>query len=55
MTEKKKYIRALSSSGDFYSGTAELWKQYWYYVESGDWDSVEKLETGKEKDFFYDP
>lgn len=55
MSEETKYIRNLTYSGDFYSATEELWKKYWSCVHSNDWDSVMDLETGKEKDFFYDP
>ena len=52
---EKKYRRALTNSGDFYSATEYLWKQYWAAIERDDWDFIMSLETGKNKDFFYDP
>jgi hypothetical protein len=52
---EKKYIRDRTYSGDYYSATAELWKQYWQAVERDDWDFAEGLEECRNPDFFYDP
>jgi hypothetical protein len=54
-TTEKKYIRDLTESGDFYSATAELWKQYRDAVNKNDWDFAQGLEEGNNPDFFYDP
>lgn len=54
MTEKT-YRRQLTYSGDYYSGTPELWKSYWEAVENHDWDFVRHLETDDLADFYYDP
>jgi 5'(3')-deoxyribonucleotidase len=51
----KKYIRALTYSGDFYVATAEKWKEYWDAVNKDDWRAVEYLEEGNDKDFYYAP
>lgn len=52
---EKKYVRSLTESGDFYSATAELWKQYRDAVDKSDWDFAQGLEEGNNPDFFYDP
>lgn len=53
--KKKKYIRALTESGDYYSATKELWDEYHDAVHRNDWDHVLWMEEGWYKDFFYDP
>lgn len=55
MEVEKKYRTALTNSGDYYTATDELWKEYWKAVESNDWDFVLSLETGQNPDFFYEP
>lgn len=52
---RKKYIRALTYSGDYYGATAELWEQYWAAVERDDWNLATQLEEGRDPDFYYDP
>jgi hypothetical protein len=50
----KRFIRDLTESGDYYSATAEKWKEYRDAINSGDHDKVMFLEEGQDKDFFYD-
>lgn len=51
----KKYRRSLTYSGDYYSATDDLWRQYWAAVEQDNWDFAQGLEEGRNPDFFYDP
>lgn len=53
--KKKKYIRALTESGDYYSATKELWDEYHKAVKEDDWLQVMYFEEGMNKNFFYDP
>lgn len=55
MDNEKQYRRQLTYSGDYYSATRELWEEYWVAVESDNWGEVERLETGQNPDFQYDP
>jgi hypothetical protein len=53
-TSTKEYTRDRTESGDWYKATPELWEIYRNAVNNDDWETAESLESGDNKDFFYD-
>lgn len=52
---RDSYIRDLTESGDYYSGSKEAWQRYRDAWRTRDMALVYRMEEGAFEDFYYDP